>query len=83
MICVRCNKRVCKTGDVCEACRTKDWRKRNPKRVKAYAKMRMVRATHKITWKDISVMSCEGCSKKATGKVSSLNLNKTEVGEDI
>ena len=48
MICVRCNKRVCKTGDVCEACRTKDWRKRNPKRVKAYAKMRMVRDAVKI-----------------------------------
>lgn len=50
MICEVCNERETrnKDGKICEACRTKDWRKRNPKRVKAYAKMRMVRDAVKI-----------------------------------
>lgn len=50
MICEKCKQRQTRfpTGKICEACKTKDWRKRNPKKVKAYAKMRMVRDAVKI-----------------------------------
>jgi len=50
MICKRCNERETRKShyETCEACRTKEWRKKNPKKVKAYAKMRQKRDAVKI-----------------------------------
>ena len=48
MICTRCNKRECRTGKVCEACRAKEWREKNPEKRRAYAKMRYLRDREKI-----------------------------------
>ncbi len=50
MLCEKCKKRQTRhsNGKICEACKTKDWRKRNPKKVKSYAKMRRVRDAEKI-----------------------------------
>ena len=48
MICSDCGKRETRRGDLCDPCGVKKWRKDNPEKVKAYAKMRMVRDAVKI-----------------------------------
>lgn len=55
MICIKCKDRETRnpSGTICEACRTRDWRKRNPKRVKDYAKMRQVRDSEKIKERNV------------------------------
>ena len=48
-ICTNCDKgRVVRTNNMCDACCTKDWRRRNPKKVKAYQLMRYQRDRVKI-----------------------------------
>ncbi len=48
MICKECGKRETKRGDLCDPCGVRKWRKDNPEKVKAYAKMRRVRDAKKI-----------------------------------
>lgn len=47
--CKECGKSEVKGKGLCNACLTKDWRKRNPDKVKSYNKMRYLRDREKIT----------------------------------
>ena len=48
MICKDCGKRKAIRRGLCDPCCVRDWRKKNPEKVRAYAQMRRIRDADKI-----------------------------------